>query len=86
MSERTFLTLDEASAMLPDGKEVHTFRSAVPAIIGCNISRNSLLKIMKEWEGSLELAGDQATAMGHGLVLTDDQGPMFIETQRVEQS
>jgi len=79
MSNRVFLTFEQAIEMLPEGDNIHTFRSSIPGIIiGADISRKCLYEKMKAYQ--IELSGSQATRMNHGIVLTDKTGPLFIET------
>jgi hypothetical protein len=78
--ERVFLTPEDAEAMLPDGDLVHTFRGGGSIIIGADWDRNDLIKSFKKYRP--ELSGEQATAMNHGIVLTDDRGYLFVETRK----
>ena len=77
--ERTPLTFEQAVEMLPDAAYIHTFRSNPMALIGCDWSLEEILKALKT--GKPELAGEQATAMNHGLVIHDSYGPLFIATK-----
>lgn len=76
------LAYDEAVAMLPEGDEVHTFVSAPPAIlIGADWDRERIYALLRD--GTPELSGEQATAMGHGIVAFrggDRSEPVFIAT------
>lgn len=76
--EREPLTLDEAVAMLPDGDEIHTFRSSPGMMLGADWPRDQIVAAMAEC--GVELAGPMATAMGHGLVVLDPK-PLFIATR-----
>lgn len=76
--ERAPLTLDQAVAMLPDRDHIHTFRSTGMALIGADWPREKLIDAIRDY-GS-ELSGPASTRMGHGIVLMDDKGPLFIET------
>jgi hypothetical protein len=77
--ERVYLTPAEAEAMLSNDEFIHTFRSTTGVLIGADRSREKLIKAFEEFKP--ELSGEMATDMGHGLVLIDDIGPLFIETQ-----
>ncbi len=80
-TERVIVPFDEAVAMLPEGESIHTFRQSVNGILlGVSIGRERLLDLMRSRR--VELTGDLATRMGHGLALTDDQGFLFIATRR----
>lgn len=84
MDDRVFLTYEEAVAMLPPGSDyIHTFRSRIPGIfVGAQIERGGILNKLRDLKP--ELAGEVATNMGHGLVVIDDHGPLFIETIKTE--
>lgn len=83
VDEREHLSEEQAIAMLPDGDEVHTFRGTGPVIIGCGWPRDELIDAIRKH--GAELAGPGATAMGHGMVLFDEDGPLFIETNTAER-
>lgn len=78
-NERQKLSLQEATDLLPTGKEVHTFRNSSFMLIGADWPRAKVLKAIEKH--GVELAGPSATAMKHGLVLFDDHGPLFIATR-----
>jgi hypothetical protein len=80
--DRTPLTYEQAVEMIPDTANIHTFRSNPMALIGCDWSIEEILKALKT--GKPELAGEQATAMNHGLVIFDEYGPLFIATKETK--
>lgn len=81
-TDRQTVPYDEAVAMLPDGELVHTFRNGAPSVlIGADWEKAQLLPWILEY--GVELSGEQATAMHHGLVGRDDYGYLFIETRKV---
>jgi hypothetical protein len=59
--------------------KVHTFRSSPGVLIGADWSKQKLLKAIKKF--GIAESGPSAVAMGHGLVLIDEHGPLFIETR-----
>ena len=73
------LTTEEALALLAEGDSVHTFRQAGPALIGADHPRETLVDSIREY--GCQLSGATATAMGHGMVLEDDHGYLFIATK-----
>ena len=83
------LTVDEAMnrlAVIPDydpgtgpGPCVHSFREAGFGLIGAHWYINDARKAMEEH--GVEVSGDQAQAMHHGLVVIDKAGPIFFETK-----
>lgn len=78
---REFIGYDRAVAMLPDGDYVHTFRQAGPCLIGADVEREKLLLIMLALAPTIELTGPIMRGMGHGMVLADDVGFLFIKTK-----
>lgn len=77
--ERVFLTPEQAVAMLPDGDDIHTFRQGGPCLIGADWQRCDIINLINAF--TPELAGEQATAMGHGLCIIDNRGPLWIKTK-----
>lgn len=77
--ERIMLTFEQAESIIMEGAEVHTFRSTPGVLLGADHERKGLLERMKKNENTLELAGEGARGMGHGLVFQDG-GPLFVET------
>ncbi len=78
---RKFLTIDEAKKAMKPGKQVHTFRSSTNMLVGCDWSRAHLLEILEKHSETIQRGGEMCSKMGHGLVVFDDQGPLFIETR-----
>ena len=76
---RTRLTFDEAVAMLPEGEKVHTFRQRALMLLGADWSRRAILAHIRRH--GAELAGPMATGMGHGLLVHDDDGMLFVATR-----
>ena len=71
-----------AKPHLIDGDETyyyHTFQPTPIALIGADISEGSLDKTLEEAQ-RIEIAGENAMNMGHGIaVITDDDDLLFIE-------
>lgn len=80
--EKRFLSFDEAANLLNDGEQIHTFRNGGGMLIGADHSRKSLLESMKEHEATLQIGGDACRGMKHGLILEDEVGYLFIETNK----
>lgn len=81
--EIVILTADEAIAMLPDGGTVHTFRQPAPGmLVGTDWDRDEVIAHIG-FHGA-ELSGPTATGMGHGLVIRDLVGVLFVETKMVQ--
>jgi hypothetical protein len=58
---------------------VHTFRSSPVGLLGAHWSLESVREAMGRY--GVEQAGEQASAMGHGLVFIDENGPVFLEAR-----
>ena len=82
IEKREFISFEQAIKMLPDKEFIHTFRSVGPVLLGADHDRVSLIETMKKFQDKIELSGKNATAMGHGIILTDDGGPLFIEINK----
>ncbi len=76
--ERVKLTMEQSLGMLPITVNVHTFRQSAIAVIGADWERDEIIKHIEKF--GAELAGEIATGMGHGLVVEDERGFLFVET------
>ena len=75
------LTLDELDAIMTPGDLVHTFIGGGICILGCEMEREEILRLAKEY--GAELAGPGASSMGHGAAVYNEAGmPTFVETHR----
>jgi hypothetical protein len=79
MSDKAFITSEQAEAMIPDAEYIHTFRQGGPCLIGADLERSKLLESFRKYK--VELSGEQATKMNHGIVFMDEHGPCFVETR-----
>jgi hypothetical protein len=80
-NERVILTRKNADAFLKPGDYVHTFMQAnAPGLvlIGADWGREEILALADQ--GKVELAGETATRMKHGIVAFTDNGQVFCET------
>ena len=75
---RETLTNEQAVAMLPEGDDIHTFRTGSGIMLGADWRRADILAAIDKH--GAEKAGPMAAGMNHGLVVTDDRGPLFIAT------
>lgn len=83
MSERQQLTVVQAVSMLPVCEYVHTFRGGRGVMVGADWKRSDVVAHITEH--GAELAGENATRMGHGIVILEpDGGALFVETQAVQ--
>jgi hypothetical protein len=78
--QRIPLSEHEMDAMMPPGDMVHTIMQAGPTIMGCEVPRDKLLALARS--GYAELAGEEATARGHGIGILEPGGvPFFVATR-----
>lgn len=75
---RELLTYDEAVAMLPEGDDIHTFRSGPGIMLGADWRRADILDVIRKH--GAEKAGPMATSMKHGIVVMEGDAPLFIAT------
>lgn len=63
---------------------VHTFRSMAFGLVGADWDLSDVEALIEE--RGVEVSGDQATAMGHGLVVLESEpmGPLFLATRSDE--
>jgi hypothetical protein len=67
-------------ALMPPGDMVHTLMQAGPTLLGCDVPRAGLLPYAEK--GYVELAGEEATARKHGIVVVEPGGiPVFVATK-----
>lgn len=87
MPDKRKITAAEAISLLNDGDYIHTFRTATGMLLGCDWSRESIIEAITQFESTLELTGETARGMNHGIALLDNTGPLFIETdkERIDQ-
>lgn len=62
-----YLKYDEAVSLLPNGDDIHTFYNASFGLMGADWSRENILAKLKETDVVIELTGEQAKAMKHGM-------------------
>lgn len=80
-NERVMLSVEEVDKLLEPGDQVHTFKQGGMALIGCDWGRDEILRAAGKY--GAELAGAQAAAMKHGVVVYDGSGgPVFCATRR----
>lgn len=82
---KKFLTIEEATALLPAGETIHTFYSVGMCLVGGDWDRADILQKLVEVD-KIELAGDLARSMGHGLAVYKKGAKLidvlFIETDK----
>lgn len=83
MSKR-YITYEETVSLLPDGEYVHTFYNTSFGLVGADWSREEILDKLQKSE-ILELTGEQARGIGHGMCVYNKDTKyhneiLFIET------
>lgn len=78
------VTVEQAISILPDGKDIHTFYNPGFGLIGADFSREKLIDRLRKSD-FLELTGERAKGMNHGLCAYDKTAKyqsdiVFIET------
>jgi hypothetical protein len=80
--ERIVLSPADAIALLPDGDMIHTFRQGGPCLIGADWEREKLIEALNKYE--VEVTGEMAQSMNHGMAFQDEYGWVFVETKKGE--
>ena len=78
MSDRVFISPEQAKSCLPDGEHIHAFKGGGFTLLGFDLDRGRVVELLDT--KPVELAGDVARGMDHGIVVHADDGPLFIET------
>lgn len=86
-----YLNYDEAVSLLPNKEDIHTFYNAAFGLIGADWSRENILNKLKENDIVIELTGEQAKAMNHGMCAYSKNAKyqseiLFIETDKEKLS
>lgn len=82
---KKFLTSEEAIELLPEGKEIHTFYNFPFGLVGGDWEREDIIEKLKGENNKIEVCGESARAMGHGICVyskgeTIQSNILFIET------
>ena len=77
-TDRVTLPVEDAILLLPDSETIHTFRNAGMILVGCDWDRSKIVEAMERY--GVELAGETAASMNHGLCLNDGSW-LFIQTR-----
>ena len=81
---KTYITIEQAISVLPDGDFVHTFYNTGFGLVGADWSRDDILDKLRSCD-IIELTGPAARGMGHGIGAYDkdviyQSDILFIET------
>ena len=83
IEEKEFISYKKAIEMLPEKDRIHVIRQGRGAFeVGADRSKENVLELMKQFQDTLELSGNRATSMNHGIALKDDISVLFIETKK----
>lgn len=81
MSDRLFITKEQAIDILIKGKHVHTFTNPNGMLIGCDIERKDLIdKINSTGKKDLEIGGETCKILKHALIVHLPDYNLFVET------
>lgn len=86
-----YLNYEEAISLLPNGENIHTFYNASFGLVGADWSREEILNKLKEPDIVIELTGEQAKAMKHGMAAYSKNAKyqseiLFVETDEEKLS
>jgi len=82
--ERVFLEYCEALELLPKGEDIHVFMNPGGILIGADWGRDSVLTLLGK-AAEIEVAGEMAQRMGHGLTCVDHDGRrIFVQSSNYE--
>lgn len=80
------LTYKEAVAMLPlRVRMIHTFSFVGPIMLGCDMSRATILKMIKDNGARINTDNKDAKTLDHNLVVVEDGRLLYIETRTNEK-
>ena len=87
---KTYLTKEQAISVLPDGETVHTFYNFGFGLVGADWERDDILDKIEKSD-IVELAGQGARGMGHGICAYNkgtkwQSEILFIETDEKKLS
>ncbi len=81
MKDKIYITFDEAIILIGDVEEVHIFKQSNNILLGCNCSIESVKKGLKNSSYGIEIAGETARSIKHGIAFYDKRNqPVFVET------
>lgn len=81
--QRRFITADEAIALLPEKEYIHTFYNTPPVLCGADWDKQEIIDKLKAAD-KIEIAGETARSMDHGLAVYNNDTKMQSEVLFVE--
>lgn len=87
--ERYILSYDEAVGVLPNEEYIHTFINTPISLVGTDWEKHEVLHKLKNSDYIIELCGEQARSMGHGICCYKESAKylsevLFIATDEVK--
>lgn len=77
MVDQKKLTVEQAERLLPDTPVIHTFRENGGYLLGADWTREQILERFRTH--GVELSGENAMKIQHGLASEDVQGWLYIQ-------
>lgn len=83
MKKKRYITADEAIALLPEKEYIHTFYNTPPMLCGADWDKQEVIDKLKVAD-KIEIAGETARNMDHGLAVYNNDTKMQSEILFVE--
>lgn len=81
--EDRYITPEDAlSLIVVENNLVHTYRNPGTMLLGCHIEIASLKETLQKYASTIQIGGPITREKRHGVVVVDDHGPLFIETDK----
>lgn len=80
---RVLITPEQAIELLPDGEWIHTFNNLAFGLIGADWTRDEVIEELRRCD-TIEIAGNNARALGHGLAVYNSSTKLQSEVLFVE--
>jgi hypothetical protein len=85
MNDKVYLTINQARSVIEINKGfVHTFVQIGTVLIGADSKFDSILKKLEDNSQYIELSGQQAESMQHGICINKENKPIFIATDSIK--
>ncbi len=81
--KRRFITAEEAISLLPSGDTIHTFYNCGFSLIGGDWDRTGVIEKINRSD-VIEITGEKARALGHGLAVYNKDTTLLSEVLFVE--
>lgn len=82
---RQYLTFEQAVSILKKTEFVHAFTNPAGKLLGAEWSRHLIIReMLKAGPRDIEIAGDTAIRLGHGIAFHTMPTTLFVETDERE--